>query len=34
MKLNDSTVLEIADLPMGYFAKRQTSKDGWTIHKM
>lgn len=30
----DSTVLEIADLPMGYFAKRQTSKDGWAIYKM
>ena len=30
----DKTVLEIADLPLGYFATRQTSKDSWTINKM
>jgi len=29
----DRTVLEIADLPLGYFATRQTSKDSWTINK-
>ena len=30
----DKTILEIADLPLGYFATRQTSKDSWTINKM
>lgn len=30
----DNTILEIADLPFGYFAARQTSKDSWSINKM
>ena len=30
----DITVLEIADLPLGYFATRPTSKDSWTTKKM
>ncbi|MEI7595745.1 MAG: DUF2185 domain-containing protein [Bacteroidota bacterium] len=29
----DRTVLEIANLPLGYFATRKTSKDRWTINK-
>lgn len=30
----DRTVLEIADLSLGYLATRQTTKDSWTINKM
>jgi len=29
----DKTILEIADLPLGYIATRQTIKDSWTIQK-
>ena len=29
----DKTVLEIADLPLGYIATRQSSKDKWIIMK-
>lgn len=29
----DKTVIEIADLPLGYFATRKTTKDGWMINK-
>ena len=30
----DRSVLEIADLPLGYLATRQTTKDSWTINKI
>jgi len=30
----DQTVLEIADLQLGFFATRQSVKDSWTIYKM
>jgi hypothetical protein len=29
----DNTVLEIADLPMGYYATRKNKKDQWVINK-
>jgi len=29
----DKTVLEIADLPLGYIASRETVKDKWKISK-
>ena len=29
----DESLLEIADLPLGYFAVRKTKKDGWEIYK-
>ncbi len=29
----DPTVLELADLPLGYFAERKTKKDKWVIAK-
>lgn len=29
----DNTVLELADLPLGYIATRQTAKDVWRINK-
>lgn len=30
----DKTVIEIADLPLGYFATRKTTKDNWMINKL
>ena len=29
----DKTVLDIAHLPLGFYAKRKSSTDSWTIHK-
>jgi hypothetical protein len=30
----DETVLEVADLPEGYYAYRKTKNDKWTINKI
>src|SRR4030095_14566848 len=30
----DSTILEIADLPQGYYASRKSRKDTWKVEKL
>lgn len=30
----DSTILEIADLPKGYYASRKSRKDTWKVEKL
>jgi hypothetical protein len=30
----DPSILEIADLPLGFFAKRNSKKDSWVINKI
>jgi hypothetical protein len=30
----DSTILEIADLPEGYYASRNTKEDDWKVEKL